>query len=218
VRARDAEIAALGEQVQRFGATGERAAAGAIRAPIDGVVVKLDMVAGELVDPDRELLTIADLSTVWVQADVMETDLALVAPGQAAAIAVAGWPDRRFAGRVAYVADMLDPRTNTARVRCAVANPDGALKLNMFAAIEIAAPAGRDGVTVPPAALQEVDGKAILFVRRGPERFEPREVRPGVATPDWVEITAGVAAGETVVTDGGFQLKSVLLRDRIDGD
>ena len=218
VRARDGEIAALGEQLQRFGAGGPHAGGGVLRAPIDGVVVKLDMVGGELVDVDRELLTIADLSTVWVQADVPESDLPLVGAGQDAAVAVAGYPDRRFAGRVAYVADMLDPRTNTARVRCAVANPDGALKLNMFATVEIAAPAGRDGVTVPAGALQQVDGKPVVFVRRGPERFERRDVRLGVESRDWVEIADGVAAGETVVTAGSFELKSILLHDRLGGD
>jgi cobalt-zinc-cadmium efflux system membrane fusion protein len=217
VRMQEAEIATFGDKLKRYGVSG-RADASPIRAPIDGVVVKLNVVPGELVDLERDVLTIADLSTVWVQADVLETDLPLVATGQDVSIAVAGYPDRRFAGTVTYVADMLDPKTNTARVRCAVANPDGALKLNMFATVEIAAPAGRTGVTVPAASLQDVDGKPVVFVRTGPESFERRDVRLGVETSDRIEIADGVKTGDKVVTTGSFQLKSVLLHDRIEGD
>jgi cobalt-zinc-cadmium efflux system membrane fusion protein len=216
-----AEIAKLGEQLRRFGVAPSGAKSGAVsqlQSPIDGVVVKIDAVPGEIVDTEREIVTIADLSTVWVQADVLEKDLPLVRRGLEAGVAVAGYPDRRFAGTVSYVAEMLDPRTNTARVRCAVANPDGALKLNMFAAVEIAVPAGHQALTVPPAALQYVDNRPIVFVRKDATSFERRDVQTGVEAPGWVEVSDGVAAGEPVVTTGSFQLKSILLRDRIAGD
>jgi len=218
VQTRQAEIAKLDEKLRRFGVAPTGREATPILAPIDGIVVKIGVVPGEMVDIDREAFTIADLSSVWVQADVLETDLALIRPGQAAAIGVAAYPDRRFAGTVAYVAEMLDPKTNTARVRCRVDNADGALKLNMFAGIEIAVPTGHDGVTVPPAALQDVDGQPVVFVRTGAERFERRNVGVGVEARGWVELTDGVAAGEPVVANGSFALKSILLRDRIAGD
>ena len=224
VRAQEAEITMIGDKLRRFGvasgtsAPGGRPAGTPIQAPIDGIVVKIDVVPGETVDVDRELFTIADLSTVWVQADVLEKDLPLIRVGLDAVVGVAGYPDRRFAGRVSYVADMLDPTTNTARVRCAVANPDGALKLNMFAAVEIAVPTGRDATTVPPGALQYVDEKPVIFVRKGADGFERRDVSLGVADRDWIEIVDGVTPSEAVVTTGSFQLKSILLRDRIAGD
>jgi cobalt-zinc-cadmium efflux system membrane fusion protein len=221
VRAQEAEIAMIGEKLRRFGVASSAAARTAgspIQAPIDGIVVKIDVVPGEIVDVDRELFTIADLSTVWVQADVLEKDLGLIRPGLDASIGVAGHPDRRFAGRVNYVADMLDPQTNTARVRCAVANPDGALKLNMFASVEIAVPTGRAAATVPPGALQYVDEKPVIFVRKSPDGFERRDVRLGVEARDWIEILDGVTPDEAVVTTGSFQLKSILLHDRIAGD
>ncbi|HUA57018.1 MAG TPA: efflux RND transporter periplasmic adaptor subunit, partial [Candidatus Sulfotelmatobacter sp.] len=222
VRTQEAEIAKLGEKLRRFGIAPSagvgHSAPTPIVAPIDGVVIRVDVVPGETVDANREIYTIADLSTVWVQADVLERDLALIRPGLQVDVGVAGYSDRRFAGEVSYVADMLDPKTNTARVRCAVANPDGALKLNMFAAIEIAVPTGHAGVTVPAGALQYVDDQPIVFVRKDAEHFERRDVHLGVEQRAWIELADGVAAGEPVVTTGSFALKSILLHDRIAGD
>jgi cobalt-zinc-cadmium efflux system membrane fusion protein len=219
LRTQEAEIAKLNEKLRRFGvAAGRASTASPIQAPIDGVVIKIDVVPGEIVDVEREIFTIADLGTVWVQADILEKDLAAVRPGLDATVAVAAYPERRFAARVSYVADMLDPKTNTARVRCTLANPDGALKLNMFAGIDIAVPAGRVAVTVPPAALQAIDDKPVVFVRTGRETFERRDVRLGLEQRAWIEIADGVAAGETMVTTGSFQLKSILLRDRLAND
>ncbi|RAI53714.1 efflux RND transporter periplasmic adaptor subunit, partial [Roseicella frigidaeris] len=121
-------------------------ARGGILAPFDGAVLAVGATPGELVDTNREIFTLADLSTVWVMADVPERELGAVKPGAAVSIAVEAYPGRRFPGRVAYVADQLDARTGTAKVRCEIPNPDGALKVNMFATVEIAAPLGRDGL------------------------------------------------------------------------
>jgi cobalt-zinc-cadmium efflux system membrane fusion protein len=216
LRTQEAEIGKLNEKLRRFGVAGGKAStASPIQSPIDGVVVKIDVVPGETIDVEREIFTIADLSTVWAQAEVMEKDLAVIEPGQEVAVTVAAYPERRFEGRVSYVAAMLDPKTNTVRVRSALANPDGSLKLNMFAAVEIAVPTGREAVTVPPSAVQYVDDKPVVFVRKAPEEFERRYVRVGLEQRGWVEIAEGVQAAETVVTAGSFQLKSILLRDRI---
>jgi cobalt-zinc-cadmium efflux system membrane fusion protein len=220
LRTQEAEIARVQERLRRFGAGGTPTSTGAspIMAPIDGVVIKIDAVPGELVDVEREIFTVADLATLWVQAEVLEKDLGLVEAGQAAGVAVAAQPDKRYPAQVSYVAQVLDPKTNTARVRCVVANPDGALKLNMFASVEIAVPAGRQAITVPPAAIQYVDEKPVVFVRRDAESFERRTVAVGIEERGWVELADGVEPGEAVVTTGSFQLKSILLRDRIAND
>ena len=126
------------------------------------------------------------------------------------------YPGRRFPGRVAYVADQLDARTGTAKVRCEIPNPDGALKANMFAIVEIAAPLGRDGLLVPDAALQAVDDQPVVFLAVEPTRFARRAVRPGLRQDGMTEIAEGLEAGEVVATEGSFRLKALLLQSRVD--
>jgi cobalt-zinc-cadmium efflux system membrane fusion protein len=147
---------------------------------------------------------------------VPERELGTVRPGAAVAITVEAYPGRRFPGRVAYVADQLDARTGTAKVRCEIPNPESALKVNMFATVEIAAPLGREGLVVPEAALQAVDNQPVVFVQLGENRFAPRDVRPGLHQGEMTEIVDGLQAGEVVATEGSFRLKALLLHDRVD--
>ena len=191
-------------------------ARGGILAPFDGAVLAIGATPGELVDTSREIFTLADLSLVWVMADVPERELAAVKPGAAVAIAVEAWPGRRFPGRVAYVADQLDVRTGTAKVRCEIPNPDGALKVNMFAIVEIAAPLGRDGLLVPDAALQSVDDQPVVFLALAPTRFARRPVRPGLRQDGMTEIAEGLEPGDLVAAEGSFRLKALLLQGRVD--
>lgn len=190
-------------------------ARGGILAPFDGAVLAVGATPGELVDTSREIFTLADLSTVWVMADVPERELGAVASGAAVSIAVEAWPGRRFPGRVAYVADQLDARTGTARVRCEIPNPEGALKVNMFATVEIVAPLGRDGLVVPDSALQAVDDRPVVFLRLAEDRFARRDVRPGLRQGGMTEITEGLQPGEIVATEGSFRLKALLLQSRV---
>lgn len=190
-------------------------ARGAILAPFAGAVLAVGATPGELVDTNREIFTLADLSTVWVMADVPERELGAVTPGQAVSIAVEAYPGRRFPGRVGYVADQLDARTGTAKVRCEVPNADGALKVNMFATVEITVPLGRDGVVVPDAALQAVDNQPMVFQQLAGDRFAHREVRPGLRQDGMTEITEGLRPGEVVATEGSFRLKALLLQGRV---
>jgi membrane fusion protein, heavy metal efflux system len=191
-------------------------ARGGILAPFDGAVLAIGATPGELVDTNREIFTLADLSVVWVMADVPERELAAVKPGAAVAIAVEAYPGRRFPGRVAYVADQLDVRTGTAKVRCEIPNPDAALKVNMFAIVEIAAPLGRDGLVVPDAALQAVDDQPVVFLAVDATRFAPRAVRPGLRQDGMTEIAEGLEAGDVVAAEGSFRLKALLLQSRVD--
>lgn len=187
----------------------------AIVAPFSGLVDSVSATPGEMVDPSTPMFTVADLSTVWVQADVAESDLGALQVGDAAQVRVSAYPGRIFTGRVTYISDEIDPRTGTAKVRCAIPNPDGALRINMFATISILSPLNRDALLVPSSALQDVDGQTVVFIPAGHGRFAWRAVRPGLVANGQTQITSGLGAGTPVVTDGSYWLKAVLMRSTI---
>jgi membrane fusion protein, heavy metal efflux system len=153
-------------------------------------------------------MTVTDLSTVWVQADVYEKDIHSVREGQPAEVVVSSYPDRIFTGRITYVSDVLEPSTRTAKVRVEVPNQQNLLKLEMFATVRIPTPATRSALAIPANAVQNVDGTTVAFVKAAGDRFEKRPLRLGQRSGDWVEVTDGLKAGDTVVTEGSFLLKS----------
>jgi cobalt-zinc-cadmium efflux system membrane fusion protein len=229
-----ARIARIEEQLHRFGLsdadlarlTPEEGQAGhrtashiVLRAPLDGVVTKFDVASGEIVEPERELFTIADLSTVWVLADVYEKDLAKLPHTGAVEVRTDAYPDRVFRGQLTYVSDVIDPKTRTAKVRCVVANADDALKLDMFATVSIPTTERRQSLVVPVAAVQQIDNQSVIFVRRSESRFERKVVTLGQTAGGIAEVLDGVTAGDEIVGDGSFYLKTALLRERIgEGD
>jgi cobalt-zinc-cadmium efflux system membrane fusion protein len=144
---------------------------GAIVAPFAGVVDSVSIAQGEIVDPSTPIFRVSDLSSVWVQADVAERDLGAVQVGDAVEVSVSAFPGRVFAGRVTYIPDQIEPTTGMAKVRCEVPNPDGALRVNMFASVTILSPQGGDAVLVPSSSLQEVNGQTVLFIPTGHSEF-----------------------------------------------
>ena len=148
-------------------------------------------------DSEDELFTIADISQVWVQAEVYEKDLGRVRLGQPAFIRVDTYPEVRFSGKVTYISDILDPQTRTARVRCEVANPGTKLKLDMFATVELPTTFSRTAVNVPTSAIQQLDNKNVVFIRKAPTKFEVRGVELGRQVKEQVEIISGVQRGRT---------------------
>lgn len=220
VRSYEAELANLRQKLARFGVSDEAvkqlasettaslSARSTLRAPFAGVVLEVQAVTGETVAPERELATIADLTTVWIQGDLYERDLAAIAEGLIARVTVEAFPGETFTGRVTYVSDFLDPATRTAKLRCEVKNPDG--RLQMFARVEIASGNARATLAIPRVALQELDSETSVFVRTSDSRFERRSVMLGESSDEWVEITSGLTPGERVVTTGALMLKSKL--------
>lgn len=186
-----------------------------LRAPFDGVVTKYDVAQGEVAEPERELFTVTDLSSVWVLADVYEKDITKVRAGTDAVVRVDAYPDRTFAGRVTYVSDLIDPQTRSAKARVVVANPETALKLDMFARVSIPTAEQREGLLVPVAAIQTIDNQPVVFVQQSANRFARRDVELGMTAGDLVETRSGVQAGDIVVGAGSFYLKTALLRERI---
>ena len=181
-----------------------------VRAPFKGVVTAANVAPGEAVDTERELFTVADLSTVWVVGDLYQRDIASVRRGQEAQITTESYPGETFSGRITNVSDVLDPSTRTAKVRCEVPNRDGRLKLQMFVTMGLPTTTARDTLVVPAAAVQQIDDDTVVFVQTGEESFEKRVVEAGAGSGGWVPVLSGLKVGERVVTDGGFMLKSKL--------
>jgi cobalt-zinc-cadmium efflux system membrane fusion protein len=213
IRAQESTIAGLSARLRRFGISeeGNAPSTTAIRAPFTGVIIHMAAAPGDVVESGAELFSLANLSTVYVQAQVYEKDLGQVRVGQTASIAVDSYPGEHFTGSVASISDLIDTQTRTAAVRCQVANPGGRLKLDMLAAVEFPTTAKRAALSVPSDAVQTVDGKSVVFIRNSPSRFSVRQVETGVTSEGRTEIVSGVRDGEPVVSKGAFAVKSVLL-------
>jgi RND family efflux transporter MFP subunit len=175
-----------------------------LRSPVSGVVMEKPALKGMRFMPGEALYQIADLSSLWVLAEVFEQDLGSVQPGQPARITVDAFPERAFNGRVAFLYPTLAPETRTGRLRIELANPGGALKPSMYASVEIAAGPQRKRLAVPASAVIDSGVRRIVLVQSGEGRFEPREVKLGMRADDYVEVLEGVKEGEPVVVAANF--------------
>jgi cobalt-zinc-cadmium efflux system membrane fusion protein len=186
---------------------------GPIRAPAAGVVTKRAVNSGQSVQPGAELLTISDLSTVWVMAEIYERDLAAVREGSAARVVSRSYPDSVFAGRVAYLDPEVSVATRTVRARIETANTGRRLRLGMLVDVEISGTPAQV-LLIPKSAVQQIGERAVVFVTNGPGRYEARIVTLGSSSGDEIEVKSGVTAGETVVTSGSFALRAEWERKR----
>lgn len=190
-----------------------------VRAPIAGVITEKHAIVGELGDPSKSLYTVADLSSVWVMVDVNEKDLAKVHKGQHATVTVAAYPDLKFRGRITHIADQVDEATRTLKARVEVQNSGRKLKPEMFATVELTLPSDAPPVlAVPEDALQELDGKKVLFVTSNGTEFTPRSVELGRASGGKVEVTSGLNEGERYAVKGGFLMKAELKKGEMGED
>ncbi len=218
IQAQESVLAGLVVKLRRFGLNEDRLTSStgtALRAPFGGVVIAADAAPGEVIAPESELFQIADLSHVWVQAEVYEKDLGRLQLGQTASITVDTYPNREFLGHVTYISDILDPQTRTAKVRCEVPNTDGKLKLDMFATVQLPTTFRVEALVVPVEAIQQLEGKNVVFVRTGETAFQRKAVEIGRTIKGVTEILAGLEGGEAVVTKGAFHLKSIVLGTEI---
>jgi len=218
IHAQESTIAGLSGRLRRFGITeteGNTPQPTAIRAPFAGVIIRMAAAPGDVVEAGAELFTVADLSTVYVQAQVYEKDLGQVRMGQPVSISVDSYPEEHSTGRVVSISDLIDPQTRTAAVRCQVANPNARLKLDMLATIQFPTPGERPTVSVPADAVQTIEGKSVIFIRTSPSRFSIRKIDTGLTSEGRTEIIRGVAEGEPVVSKGAFAVKSVLLGESL---
>ena len=208
----DADLAALGSARRALPLL-------ALRSPLSGTVVESSATAGTAVEPGAPLWAVADLSALWVRVHVFEKDLAAVAPGAGAEIAVAAYPGRAFPGRLTLVGSVMDESTRTVDARVEAANPGGLLKPGMFAEVRIVSSRPESWLAVPETAVRTLAGKAVVFVPRGDGKtFGLREVRTGRSSGGFVEILAGLAEGEKVVTKGSFDVKAEMLKGSLEGE
>ena len=177
-----------------------------VAAPVAGSIIDLAVAPGAFWnDPTAVLMTVADLSTVWVTAGVPEKDTSLVAKGQAVDVTFPAYPGETFRGQVLFVSDVLDPDTRRTKVRIAFANPDTRLKPGMFSNVSFHAPARRAAV-VPSSALVVKDDANQVLVEVAPWTFEARTVEIGFQQGEQVVLTRGVKAGDHIVVRGGVLL------------
>lgn len=173
-------------------------------APVSGVVLEKKALQGMRFMPGEELYRIADLSSVWVVADVAEQDIGRVEAGGRAQVSVDAYPDKRFDGRVDFVYPTLESATRTVRVRIELPNPQGLLRPAMFAKVELPAGGTSPVLSVPASAVIDSGLRQVVLVQLAQGRFEPRAVKLGSRGENYVEVLEGVAAGEQVVTAANF--------------
>ena len=176
-------------------------------APLSGFVLARNAYEKQRVGPDTELYALADLSTVWVLADVYEYELPMVQLGQTAQMSLAYFPNRTFTGKVCYIYPQLDNATRTLKVRLEFPNPDFQLKPDMFANVEIRIDYGRV-LSVPEEAVLDSGAEQIVFVAHEAGYFEPRHVRLGGRVDGRVIVLEGLKRGERIVTSGNFLIDS----------
>jgi len=179
-----------------------------IHSPAAGVVTKIGVREGAHVTPASELYQIADLSRVWVLADLYEYEIGWVKEGDEAKLSIASLPGHDFIGHITYIYPYLDPKTRTNKVRIEFDNAEGLLKPDMFGDVAITSSRSKSGLFVPREAVLITGKKSHLFVQTAPGRFEPRTIKTGTRTDGLVEILDGIKDGELIVTSGQFLIDS----------
>jgi cobalt-zinc-cadmium efflux system membrane fusion protein len=187
-----------------------------IVAPIDGTVVLLRAVRGEAVQPTAQLFAIADISRMWLWIDVYESDIPAVALPQPVAFTISGTEAPVFSGQVTWIGTEVNPTTRTTRVRAELANPEGRLRANQFGKAAIKVGEEHTALLVPAAAIQRLDGVDLVFLPQGESDYRPQRIvtRP-MERDDMIEVLWGLKAGQRVVTNGAFRLKTELRKDAI---
>src|SRR5215472_632007 len=178
-----------------------------VDSPVSGFITERNALPSVAVQPEMRLYTIADLSTVWVQAQVFQNDLGRIKVGDAATLTVDTFPGRSFSGRVNFIYPQLDMDTRTAKVRIVFSNPDLQLKPGMFVNVSLKVPMGRK-LVIPASAVLQSGSRQIAFIDRGDGYLEPREVELGARLGDDFVVLKGVKEGEKIVTSANFLIDS----------
>jgi Cu(I)/Ag(I) efflux system membrane fusion protein len=178
-----------------------------IRAPASGYVVEKDVVEGSAVQPGQRLYRIAPLDRIWIEAEVYETELALVSEGQRASVTLPYLPGRSFEGNVAWIYPSLSGETRTAKLRIELANPEHQLRPMMLANVRLHVDRG-ERLVVPLSAVLHAGERSFVFLDLGEGRFRPRQVEVGLRSGEEVEILSGLEAGDRIVTSGTFLIAS----------
>lgn len=199
------------QQIEALTSSGQVAATTTVVSPIAGVVTARTANPGTSVDAATPLVTVVDLATVWVVADLYERDFSRVSVGTPAAVTTTAFPDQKIMGKVAYIDPQVRSETRTAKIRIEVANPGQRLRLGMFADVQVGTPrVTTPSVLIPRSSVQNLGDRTVVYLSdpRQPGRFTEREVRLGSVSEDRVVVLAGVQPGDSVVTSGSFSLRA----------
>lgn len=192
----------------------------ALPAPVSGTITRRDVNQGEVVEANKELMRITNLSSVWVIAQVYEKDIPLVRNGSGASVATDSYPDKLFRGHVTYIDPNIDQQTRTAQVRVELDNPGQVLKIGMYVNVAFGSmgTAERTVPVVPAAAVQNMNDKQVVFVATDkPGVFVARSVRLGKESNGQFAVREGLNVGDKIVTDGSFLLRAELLKQHPNG-
>ena len=179
----------------------------AIESPASGYIIERNALPNAYVQPETKLYTIADLSSVWVYANVFQNDVGRLKPGDAAQVSVDAYPGRRFNGRIDQILPQVDQTTRTVRVRLVFRNPGVVLKPGMYVNVAISVPLGRQMV-VPVSAVLQSGSQALAFIDHGNGNLEPRTIQVGSQIGDSVIVVSGLKPGEQVVSSANFLVDS----------
>jgi len=178
-----------------------------VESPASGYIIERDALPNEYVQPDTKLYTIADLSTVWVYANVFQNDVGKLRPGDQAQVTVDAYPGRHFNGRIDQILPQVDMTTRTVRVRLVFSNPGVILKPGMYVNVAISVRLGRQ-LVIPASAVLQTGTQAVAFVDHGNGSLEPRTIEIGPQLDDSVVVLSGLKAGEKVVSSANFLVDS----------
>ncbi len=179
-----------------------------VYAKQNGIIAKLNIREGMFVVPQKQVMSLADLSSVWLLAEVFETQADWVRVGQSAEVTLSYLPGREWEGKVEYIYPSLDPKTRTLKVRLRFDNKDESLKPNMFAKVAIYGGAKREVLIIPREALIRSGNDQRVIISLGEGRFQARDVTAGIESGEFIEIIVGVSEGDKVVTSGQFLIDS----------
>lgn len=192
-------------QIERLRTGGQPSRTLSLASPVSGVVLEKKAVQGMRFMPGEALYQIADLTNVWVVADVFEQDLAQVDVGQKAEVAFNALPGMVFTGKVTFVYPTVSPETRTAKVRIELRNHEGHLRPSLYGTVQLAAPVGKGAVVaVPDSAVLDTGTRQAVLVERGEGLYEPREIKAGTRADGYVEVMDGLKEGEKVVVRANF--------------
>ena len=191
-----------------------------IASPVSGVVIEKAVTQGEVVNPEKILFMVADLSTLWVVIDVYEKDMSRLKVGAGVKVSVTALSGKTFKGRISYVSDVVDEKTRTEKARVTIDNASGLLKPGMFATVIAEATNGGTErlIAVPEEAVQIEGALRYVFVQISPDKFKRRDVEIGRTLGKNLEIKEGLKEGEAIAVKGGFTLKSELKKGELEGD
>jgi len=194
-------------EIEKLETTGRVITDLSFHSPVSGYITEKNALPNMYVQPETRLYTVVDLSTVWVYAQVFQTDLGKIKPGNSAEVTVDAYPGKTFRGRVDYILPQVDMNTRTARVRLVFVNPGLKLTPGMYVSVLMKLPLGRQ-LVVPASAVFHSGTRQVVFINHGDGQFEPRAVETGLQVGEQVVVTKGIRAGEAIATSANFLIDS----------